>query len=109
MPNIDNDEVEKTHHGSPNRKKEFGLTLGEDAPYDITFHFSWDDTVHVFMYLDCFGLVEDVRYQLDWPDSDKSKNGVAYLRNWKWGAMQPGNLQEVTVTVRESPAWDWDT
>jgi hypothetical protein len=106
-PSIANTEVEKTHHGSPERKREFGLTLGESAPFDLKIHHNWDDATHQAMYEDAWNLVETSEMQIEWPDSDKTVSGIVFIKDWKWGSDQPGNLQEATLTVRESPVWNW--
>lgn len=109
LPNVDNTEVERTHHGSPNRKKEFGQTLGENTPYDMTIHWDVDDAVHRALYRDCFLLTEGGLFKQEWPDAEISLTGTGYVRNWKWGDMTPAGLIEATFTFREQPAWDWDT
>lgn len=108
LPNVDNDEEETTHHGSPGRKKEFLQTLGENVPFDVEIDFDKDDAVHKALYLDCCNLVTGGTYGLDFPDLDISISGTGYIRNWKWGDMTPGGIQRATFTFRESPAWDWD-
>ena len=107
LPNVDNTEVEKTHHGSPNRKKEFGMTLGEDPPTDMSIDFDIDDATHRAIYRDCFLLTEGGYWKREFPNGT-SITGQGYVRNWKWGAMTPTGLQSAVFTFRESPAWDWD-
>lgn len=107
--NIDNEEVKKTHHGSPRRNHEFGLTIGEHPPSDFQIDFDQDDATHVAIYADCEDKVETTQYKLNFPDDVISCSGIAYIRNWKWGSMEVGNLRQATFTLRESPAWDWLT